>query len=305
MFDHKLLTTFIFLVVNSIMLSSCSQLTSISVPETSLASFIPPAPKDVMVLPGEVVRFTIPYDINQEEDATLLCHQKRVPAFKSAGELVVFLSESYFTKGESYRCLLVTGELSREVALITIGKKEYLEERLSVDKKRVFLAKKDLEQVQREQKILNRVYADYQQSFLFTQAFEPPLASKITSIYGTRRIYNNKKKGQHLGTDYRAAIGTPIVAANSGEVVLARHLFFTGNTVIVSHGLSIFTVYGHLSKLFVSKGDRVLQRDLLGEAGVSGRVTGPHLHWGVKVNGNWVDGYSLIRETATDDSASN
>jgi murein DD-endopeptidase MepM/ murein hydrolase activator NlpD len=296
-----------------LLVSSCSRLSPTSSPSASVATstpaikpaFIPPPVSKITIMPGEVTRLVLPYDPRTEQSVKLKCQEREVPLTKIAGELVAFLSETYFSKGEEYRCSLYDKGYSRQVALVTVGKKEYKKEFLKVDKKRVSLSKKDLARVGREQRVLNVLYRNQRGHLLFEEMFLAPLKSKITSIYGTKRIYNGNKKGQHLGTDFRAAVGTPIVAANSGEVVLARDLFFTGNTVIIYHGLSIFTVYGHLSKLLVSPGDRVLREDRIGLSGVTGRVTGPHLHWGVKVNGNWVDGFSLIRETAAHDSSEN
>ena len=117
----------------------------------------------------------------------------------------------------------------------------------------------------------------------------------MTSVYGTRRLFNNVRKSQHLGIDYRAKVGVPIPSSNKGKVVLAQNLFYTGNTVILDHGLGVFTLYGHLNKILVKKGDLVNRRQILGEAGKTGRVTGPHLHWGVKVNGHWVNGDVLTQ----------
>ena len=110
-------------------------------------------------------------------------------------------------------------------------------------------------------------------------------------------MFNNKKRSQHLGNDFRAAIGVPIPVSNRGRVVYVGNLFFSGNVVVVDHGLDIFTLYGHLSKIKTTKGSIVYIGDIIGLAGMSGRVSGPHLHWGVKINGNSVDGFSLSRES--------
>lgn len=98
---------------------------------------------------------------------------------------------------------------------------------------------------------------------------------------------------EHLGTDFRAPMGTPVLASNKGKVVLAEDLFFSGNTILIDHGLSLFTMYAHLSKIDCKVGDVVEKGALIGHSGNTGRVSGPHLHWGVKVNGSWVDGFTL------------
>ena len=132
---------------------------------------------------------------------------------------------------------------------------------------------------------------------MFNEPFEVPLDSYITSHYGNRRLFNNKKRSQHLGNDFRAAVGVPIPVANKGKVVFTGNLFYSGNVVIVDHGLNIFTAYGHLSKINVQEGMIVNKGTIVGLAGKTGRVSGPHLHWGVKINGSWIDGFSLVEES--------
>ena len=124
-----------------------------------------------------------------------------------------------------------------------------------------------------------------------------PLNSVITSIYGIKRTYNKQHKGQHLGTDFRAPIGEKIPASNRGKIVFSGDLFYTGWTVIIDHGLDIFTVYGHLSKTLVEAGQIVQKGDLIGLAGNTGRSSGPHLHWGVKIQGQYIDGIDLSEQT--------
>ena len=122
--------------------------------------------------------------------------------------------------------------------------------------------------------------------------------SVVTSVYGTKRVYNKHKEGQHLGIDFRAAIGDKVPATNAGKVVYAGDLFYTGWTVILDHGLDIFSVYGHLSKPLVVAGEMVERGQLIGLSGDTGRTSGPHLHWGVKVQGQYIDGTVLIEESS-------
>jgi murein DD-endopeptidase MepM/ murein hydrolase activator NlpD len=119
----------------------------------------------------------------------------------------------------------------------------------------------------------------------------------VTSFYGTKRVYNKQKKGQHLGIDYRAAIGDKVPTANAGKVVFSGDLFYTGGTVIIDHGLDIFSVYGHLSKTLIEAGRLVERGEVIGLSGNTGRTSGPHLHWGVKVQGQYIDGDVMIKET--------
>ena len=203
------------------------------------------------------------------------------------------MAESYFSDLKPFVCRV--GE--DIVARFTVEKKHFHRERLNVPKKMVYPSRKDRERIRREQDFLNNVYASSPKTTLFRGPFEIPLDTHVTSVYGTKRLYNNSKESQHLGTDFRAEIGRPIKNSHSGRVVVSRNLYYTGNTVTVDHGAGIFSIYGHLSKAHVSEGEYIPQGTIIGLAGATGRVTGPHLHWGVKVNGHFIDGDSLVRET--------
>jgi len=166
---------------------------------------------------------------------------------------------------------------------------QYKSEALRLDPGKVTLSKKDLQRVAREKKEIQRIYANSSDSRLWYGSFEKPLDGDTTSAFGTQRLLNGQLRSQHRGTDFRASVGTPVKAANSGIVRLARNLFYSGNIVIVDHGMGIFTNYAHLSKIEVIEGQYIARGDPIGLAGSTGRVSGPHLHWGVKVSGAYVD----------------
>ena len=121
-----------------------------------------------------------------------------------------------------------------------------------------------------------------------------PMNSKITSSFGKARIYNSTLNGYHSGTDFRAKVGTPIIASNDGKVVLARDRFYAGNSIIIDHGQGIYTCYYHLSEFKVKEGDMVSKAQVIGLSGDTGRITGPHLHFSVRVGGLQVDPLQLI-----------
>ncbi|MBU1927583.1 M23 family metallopeptidase, partial [bacterium] len=114
------------------------------------------------------------------------------------------------------------------------------------------------------------------------------------SDFGKARIYNDSLKGYHSGTDYRADVGTPIIASNDGVVALVEERFYSGGTVLVDHGQGIYTCYFHMSKFNVKKGQKIKKAQLLGLSGASGRVTGPHLHFAVRINKVQVDPLQFI-----------
>lgn len=177
---------------------------------------------------------------------------------------------------------------------ILITKTEYQSEILKVPPRSVEPTKKDLVRIKKEQQKLNLVYSQSVSEILWDPPIQLPVNNDITSKYGTHRVYNGQKSGIHYGTDFRAPTGTPIYAPLKGKVVLAQNLFFTGWTVILDHGYNFFTVYAHMSKLFVHTGNVVPKNTKLGLSGATGRASGPHLHWGVKFNGAKVDPMSVL-----------
>ena len=125
--------------------------------------------------------------------------------------------------------------------------------------------------------------------------FAWPLVAEKTGRYGDRRTFNGRQQSQHYGLDLDAALGTPVLAANDGVVVMARDNYFAGLTVLLWHGADLYSAYFHLSRADVKVGGVVARGERIGLSGMSGRATGPHLHWGVKVGGRWVDPESVLR----------
>jgi len=166
---------------------------------------------------------------------------------------------------------------------------------LQVDGRRVLPRASDLKRIRREQAMISAIYKNLTETKFWKGPFEMPIASEVTSVFGVRRLYNHVLKSFHSGVDLRAAVGTSVVAPSFGRVVLASSLFYTGNTVMIDHGYGLITLYGHLSKIHVRVGDLVAPRALLGYSGKTGRVTGPHLHWGAIVRGIKVNPFDLTK----------
>ena len=166
---------------------------------------------------------------------------------------------------------------------LTIVDGRYKSETLHVAPKLVNPPAKAMKRIKKEQHELGEMYKIIRREKLWKGPFILPVDSIVTSPYGGKRLYNGALAGAHLGLDLRAQVGTPIYAPGGGVVVLAKNLYYTGNTVILDHGYGIFTIYAHMSKLKVKKGVKVEPKRLLGLAGMTGRVTGPHLHWGAVI----------------------
>jgi len=214
-----------------------------------------------------------------------------------------FVSISYNTKIKKFNCQLLSQDhhgkkISQTFLRFSLVPFKAKIQILNVPKKMVDLSSKDLKRYQKEKKRLQQIFShpDIKRKFVLGQ-FQLPLNSVVTSPYGWKRIFNDKKNSWHKGVDFRAAVGTLIPSGLAGKVVLAQDLFFNGKTVIIDHGQSVYTLYCHLSEIKVKEGQEIGQGATIGLSGNTGRSNGPHLHWGVKVMDHWVDGVSFIAET--------
>jgi murein DD-endopeptidase MepM/ murein hydrolase activator NlpD len=145
--------------------------------------------------------------------------------------------------------------------------------------------------VNNEEALRSAIFSGYTTQRLWDGAFVTPADGPLSSIYGVARSYNGAPvSSYHRGTDFAGTTGDPAYAAAAGRVVFAQELQVRGNTVIIDHGVGVFTAYGHLSAITVAEGDVVTARQNIGQIGSTGLVTGPHLHWEVVVRGVEVDG---------------
>lgn len=156
---------------------------------------------------------------------------------------------------------------------------DYVIESLKVNPSRVNPSKKSMPRILAEVREVGKIYRNVVRTRSWDGPFQFPIESAITSRYGNKRIYNGEMRNYHSGTDLRAPVGTPLRAAQGGTVVLAKNLYFSGNTVIIDHGFGFQTMYAHMSAFKVKKGQVVKMGDQLGLSGATGRVSGPHLHW--------------------------
>ncbi len=200
---------------------------------------------------------------------------------EGAFEAVIGVPHNH-TPGASEVKVLVKG-VERSLP-IKISDAKYPSETLKVSNRHVNPKKKDLEQIRRDIEDVGKIYSNITKQKYWKGPFVLPVSSSVTSVYGTKRVFNGKMQSFHNGLDLKAPTGTPIHAAGSGVVVLAKSLFFTGNTVLIDHGYGVVTLYAHMSELKVKSGDRVEAGRLLGLSGMTGRANGPHLHWGVVIN---------------------
>jgi len=181
----------------------------------------------------------------------------------------------------------------REIPL-TVVSKDYPVTRLEVAPKYVELSADNQERTARERQQINAAYATASAEPYWEDDFLIPVDGATGGRnFGNRRVFNDQPRAPHSGADLSAATGTEIMATNRGKVILTGDFFFNGNSVFVDHGMGVISMYLHLSEILVTEGDIVDRGAVVGLAGATGRVTGPHLHWGMKVTGARVDPFTL------------
>ncbi|HEY4977799.1 MAG TPA: M23 family metallopeptidase, partial [Candidatus Acidoferrum sp.] len=168
-------------------------------------------------------------------------------------------------------------------------------EQLKVEKQFV---EPDVEQQKRakaDQEKMKAIYDTVTAERLWDGAFHLPLKDVATGgNFGRRRVLNGQARSPHAGVDFPALKGTPVYAAQSGKVVLAEELYYSGNTVVIDHGYGVYTLYAHLSEIDVKAGEAVRSEAEIGKVGATGRVTGPHLHWGLTVQHARVNAMQIV-----------
>ena len=178
---------------------------------------------------------------------------------------------------------------------LEVTKANFRRRQLTVSKRFTNPSKKERARSAADQRAFNESFDRDFEPWTFEGSFAWPRLDQVAAPFGDLRLFNGKKQSQHSGTDIDGNTFDPIVAANDGEVVMARDCFGSGNTVLIHHGGRLFTSYFHLSAFEVKVGDHVVRGQPLGKVGQTGRVTGPHLHFGVKLDGRWLDPESLLR----------
>lgn len=186
----------------------------------------------------------------------------------------------------------------REAARLRVLPFPYSEERLRVDPRKVTLSEKDRLRAERERALVVPLFS-LRTEPVFALPLGAPLAkAPLPRNFGHRRVFNGQPRSPHGGADYRAATGTPVLATEAGVVALTGKHFYAGGSVYVDHGDGLLSMYMHLSRIDVKDGQRVAKGERVGLSGATGRVTGPHLHFGLRWRGARVDPALLLSDPA-------
>jgi len=181
-----------------------------------------------------------------------------------------------------------------EYLTVTVLSKDHGTRRITVPKEMVELDTETLARVRKETKAVKEVLARSTANTLWWGSWKRPVPGIVISPFGCRNIVNGMERSPHSGVDLRAPAGTPVKVTNRGVVVLAANHFFSGKSIIIDHGGGIHSMYFHLSRISVEVGAVVEKGDLIGLTGSSGRVTGPHLHFGIRLDGRRINPLKLI-----------
>ncbi|HSF66236.1 MAG TPA: M23 family metallopeptidase [Nitrospiraceae bacterium] len=187
------------------------------------------------------------------------------------------------------------GEQTKQLSFnVLVAKENFLVEHLTLPKEKVDLDDKSAARWKAEAEQIKQALAENSRSKLWHSDFVEPVNGKRTGIFGSVRIMNGKPRNPHNGEDIGAPLGADVAATNDGVVRITVDHLFSGKGVFIDHGLGFYTMYFHLSEILVKDGDLVTAGQIIGKVGATGRATGPHLHWGVKLNGARVNPYSLL-----------
>jgi murein DD-endopeptidase MepM/ murein hydrolase activator NlpD len=249
---------------------------------------------DSTPVPGGIAVVTLPADARP---ATARYRDRKVLITRNGDRTIAVIGLPLASKpGRHY--LKVTNQQDQTVSIgFQVEDKAYEEQHITIkDKRKVNPEKRDMERITRESKQIKAALSHWSEQDDVVVTFQKPVEGPTSSPFGLRRFFNEQARNPHSGLDIAAPEGTPILAPAPGTVLDTGEFFFNGNTVLLDHGQGLVTMYCHMSKIDVEPGQAVQDGDLLGKVGMTGRVTGPHLHWGVSLNDARIDPLLFLPE---------
>jgi murein DD-endopeptidase MepM/ murein hydrolase activator NlpD len=265
----------------------------------------PPAPTiDVTaraLQPGEVVVVTIS-GWTASAIPRLRAFGRTVPLHASGVAWEGLVGIDLDVQPGSYTASVFEGPIAAKPTVTTSLKvlaKRFPTRRLTVDPRFVEPPPEAQARIAKEAKALAALWASSANTRFWSGAFVPPVPDAANSAFGSRSVFNGQARSPHGGADFSSPAGRAVVAPNAGRVVLAEDLYYTGQTVVIDHGQGLLSLFAHLSAISIDKDAAVAPGDPIGAVGATGRVTGPHLHWTVRLGGARVDPLALIEVTSS------
>jgi len=238
-------------------------------------------------VPGGIAVINLNIPITQEKP--IVTFKKRRVLIKENNNLwhaVVGISLN--TKPGKYFVRLANKGTNKKYTF-SVAQKKYATQYLTIkNKRKVNPTKKDMDRIIKEKKVIRTVLKQWHDTNVETE-FIVPVDGPFSSPFGLRRFFNKQPRRPHSGLDIAAKEGVPIHAPAAGIIANTGNYFFNGNSVFIDHGQGLITMYCHLSEIKLKQGQKVKQGDVIGKVGMTGRVTGPHLHWSVTLNNTSVE----------------
>lgn len=248
------------------------------------------------IQPGEVVVLSLA-SAKTIDTVHARAFDRALVSFKNADGWFVIAGIDLDVKAGSYPLTIDvgSGKTTEHVThTLVVRSKAFPTRQLKVDDAFVNPPASAQERIAQDTRDLNDAWSHPAGTKLWDTGFIKPVPEAANSAFGTRSVFNGQARNPHSGADFPSPAGTPVKAPAAGRVVIAKDLYFSGNTVVIDHGLGIFSLLAHLSAMSVEPGATVKAGDIVGKVGATGRVTGPHLHWAARIGGARVDPMSLL-----------
>jgi len=240
------------------------------------------------LVPGGVFVFPI-HSLDRQAAPLVTLDGQRAMVLRLEGRWVAVVGLPLSEKPGHLTIVVHNGDAPETSVGFDITDKHYVTQSLKVAPSKVDLSKEDEERVNREVPHIKTTVATFTDTPPATLRLHQPIPGVRSSSYGMRRVFNGEPRNPHTGMDIAAPTGTPVKAPAAGRVIDTGDYFFNGNTVFIDHGEGLITMYCHLSEIDVKVGQSVTTGEVIGKVGATGRVTGPHLHFGVALNATFVD----------------
>ncbi len=251
---------------------------------------------DSTPVPGGIAVITLPADA---DPATARYRDRKVLVTRNDDKVIAVIGLPLASKPGRHFLQIKNRQGQSSMLGFEVEDKAYEEQHITIkDKRKVNPEKRDMERINRETKQIKSALSHWSDQDDVVVDFRKPVEGPTSSPFGLRRFFNEQARKPHSGLDIAAPEGAAIHAPAPGTVLDTGDFFFNGNTVLLDHGQGLVTMYCHMSKIDVSPGQTVATGEVLGEVGMTGRVTGPHLHWGVSLNDVRIDPLLFLTETA-------
>jgi murein DD-endopeptidase MepM/ murein hydrolase activator NlpD len=239
-------------------------------------------------VPGGVA--VVPLAGNGAETPRAYFNGQRLMVIKDGQRWLAVVGVPLDTKPGDYTLRVDSADKTTTQVNFTLHDKQYETQRLTIkDKRKVEPTAEDLKRIERESRVMKAAFETWRDQADVPLQFDLPAQGPLSSPFGLRRIFNGEPRAPHSGIDIAAAAGSPIRAPAPGRVAAVGNYFFNGNTVLIDHGQGLVTMYCHMQKIAVKKGQQLARGDVIGYVGQTGRATGPHVHWSVSLNNARVD----------------